>query len=86
MRHPGSPHHPPLGRAEIHAGDTVEIEAAARRCAALVARTYDDVGPGEPILYEDSTRSMALAINRGSAARLMAALAGQAVTLTALPG
>ena len=29
---------------------------------------------------------MALAINRGSAARLMAALAGQAVTLTALPG
>ncbi len=75
-----------LGRAEIHAGDTVEIEAAARRCAALVARTYDDVGPGEPILYEDSTRSMALAINRGSAARLMAALAGQAVTLTALPG
>ena len=29
---------------------------------------------------------MALAINRGNAARLLAALAGQAVTLTALPG
>ena len=71
-----------LDRAEIQAGDTVEVEAAARRCSALVARTFADVGPGEPVLYEDSARSVSLAINRGSAARLMAALAGQAVTVT----
>ncbi len=71
-----------LARAEIETGDTVEVEAAARRCAALVARTFADVGPGEPILYEDSARSMALAINRGSAARLMATLAGQEITLS----
>ena len=73
-----------LDRADIHAGDTVEIEAAARRCSALVARTFADVSPGEPVLYEDSVGSMSLAINHGSAARLMAALAGQAVTVTAL--
>lgn len=74
-----------LAAARIGRGDTVEIEAAPRRCTALVARTFADVGPGEPILYEDSAGSIALAINRGSAARLMGTLSGQEITV-AVPG
>jgi len=74
-----------LEAAEIGEGDRVDVEAATRHCTALVARTFTDVGPGEPILYEDSARALALAINRGSAARLMATLPGQEVTLTARP-
>jgi S-adenosylmethionine hydrolase len=34
---------------------------------ATYARTFEDVGPGELMLYEDAYRSLALAINRGSA-------------------
>jgi S-adenosylmethionine hydrolase len=34
---------------------------------ATYARTFEDVGPGELMLYEDAYRTLALAINRGSA-------------------
>jgi S-adenosylmethionine hydrolase len=35
---------------------------------AHYARTFTDVPPGELLLYEDAYRTLALAINRGSAA------------------
>ncbi|MBV9413401.1 MAG: SAM-dependent chlorinase/fluorinase [Solirubrobacterales bacterium] len=35
---------------------------------ARYARTFGDAGPGELVLYEDSDRRLALAVNRGSAA------------------
>ena len=35
---------------------------------AQFARTFADVGPGELLLYEDAYRTLALAVNRGSAA------------------
>jgi S-adenosylmethionine hydrolase len=34
---------------------------------ATYARTFEDVGPGELMIYEDAYRTLALAINRGSA-------------------
>jgi S-adenosyl-L-methionine hydrolase (adenosine-forming) len=34
---------------------------------ATYARTFEEVGPGELMLYEDAYRTLALAINRGSA-------------------
>jgi len=34
---------------------------------ATYARTFEDVGPGELMLYEDAYRTLALAVNRGSA-------------------
>ena len=71
-----------LGRAGIAQGGTVEVEVAARRYSALVARIFADVRPGEIILYEDSSGSHALAVNRGSAARLLATMVGQEVTLS----
>jgi S-adenosyl-L-methionine hydrolase (adenosine-forming) len=33
--------------------------------------TFADVPPGEPLLYEDAYRALALAVNRGSAAELL---------------
>jgi len=34
-------------------------------------RTFGEVGPGQGILYEDSSRRPALAVNRDSAAELL---------------
>jgi S-adenosylmethionine hydrolase len=34
---------------------------------ATYARTFEEVGPGELMLYEDAYRTLALAVNRGSA-------------------
>jgi S-adenosylmethionine hydrolase len=62
----------------------VEIEVDARRYAALVARTFTDVSPGQMILYEDSSGSAAIAVNRGSAARMLGTLSGQGITLAAV--
>jgi S-adenosylmethionine hydrolase len=71
-----------LEQAGLEPGSQVDVEVAARRYSALVARTFADVRPGEMILYEDASRSLALAVNRGSAARLLATMVGQEVTLT----
>ena len=57
------------------------MEVASRRYSAVVARVFADVRPGEVVLYEDSSRSLALAVNLGSAARLLATMEGQEVTL-----
>jgi hypothetical protein len=74
-----------LREAEIEHGDTVEVEVDARHYTAVVARTFADVGLGMLILYEDSSRSMSLAVNRGSAARHLAVVTGQSVALVAPP-
>lgn len=39
------------------------------RC--IYAKTFADVLPGEPLIYEDAYRTLALAVNRGSAADLL---------------
>lgn len=70
-----------LERAGIATGEDVEVEIAGRRYSALAARTFADVRPGGVIVYEDSAGSVALAVNRGSAARLLAAVVGQEATL-----
>jgi S-adenosylmethionine hydrolase len=72
-----------LDEAAIEHGDSVEVEVDGRHYSAVVARTFADVGLGKLILYEDSSRSMSLAINRGSAARHLAVVTGQGVALVA---
>jgi hypothetical protein len=37
----------------------------------IYATTFADVLPGEPLVYEDAYRTLALAVNRGSAAELL---------------
>ena len=71
-----------LEQAGIAQGDGVDVVLDSRRYAGLVARTFADVRPGELILYEDASGAMALAVNRGSAARTLGVLVGEEVTLT----
>ena len=60
----------------------VEVEAGGGRFLARVASTFADGRPGEPILYEDSYRSLAVAINRGDAAATMRLAPDAEVRLT----
>jgi S-adenosylmethionine hydrolase len=47
----------------------------------VAARTFADAEAGELILYEDSYRSVSLAVSRGSAAQQLGAAAGTAVEI-----
>ena len=66
-----------LQRADVVPGTQVELELARERYYAVVARTFADARPGDIILYEDSYRNVAVAINGGNAAEMFAARAGQ---------
>ena len=70
-----------LERVGVVPGTRLELELGGERYYATAARTFGDARPGEIVLYEDSYRNVAIAINRGSAAEMFAAHAGQSVTL-----
>jgi S-adenosylmethionine hydrolase len=63
--------HEQLGQAGLRLGSTVYVEAGREQHVARFAGTFADVEPGEMLLYEDAQRMAALAVNRGSAARLL---------------
>ena len=65
-------------------GARVELELGGERYFATAARTFGDAREGDVILYEDSYRNMSIAINRGSAADLLHAVAGREVTIRVL--
>jgi hypothetical protein len=68
-------------------GTRVEVDVDGERYFATATRTFGDAREGDVILYEDSYRNMSLAINRGSAAAVLRAAAGQPLTLRVLdPG
>ncbi len=54
-------------------GDTLTITHAGAVRTARYAATFAEVTPGELLIYEDATRMVALAVNRGSAAQLLGA-------------
>jgi S-adenosyl-L-methionine hydrolase (adenosine-forming) len=60
-----------LPETGLRLGHRVEVEAGLRSLTAVFALTFADVETGELILYEDSYRSLALALNRGSAAEAL---------------
>ena len=70
-----------LDQVGIVPGTRFELEVAGERYYATAARTYADARPGEIVLYEDSYRNVAIAINRGSAAEMFVAQPGQRVRL-----
>jgi hypothetical protein len=70
-----------LDRVGIVPGTRLELELSGERYYATAARTFGDARPGEIVLYEDSYRNVAIAINRGSAAEMFAAQPGQPLTL-----
>ena len=70
-----------LGQAGASLGDEMEVEVRDQRFLVRVVGTFADVRPGEAIVYEDSWRMLAVAINRGDAAATMRVAAGDEVRL-----
>jgi S-adenosyl-L-methionine hydrolase (adenosine-forming) len=65
--------HDDLAGSGLLLGHPVLIEAGAgRRRRAHYAVTFADVAPGELLVYEDAWRMLAVAVNRGNAARELA--------------
>ncbi len=60
-----------LAGGPLSAGGRVEVRAPDGRFEARWVTTFADVGAGDVLLYEDSSRSMALSVNGGSAAGLL---------------
>jgi S-adenosyl-L-methionine hydrolase (adenosine-forming) len=71
-----------LAAAGLAQDAPVAVEAGANRGIASVGRTFADGGPQALLVYEDSSRSIALAVNGGNAARLLDLKPGTTVRLT----
>ncbi len=68
-------------KALAGAAGALRIIGPGGSAAARLAGTFSDVAPGELVIYEDSQRMMALAVNEGSAAELLGAGAGDELTV-----
>ena len=65
-----------LAAAGMVEGTRVELDVGFESYFATVAGTFADVRPGDILLYEDSYRNVALAINGGNAAETLAVRPG----------
>jgi S-adenosylmethionine hydrolase len=72
-----------LPQTGLRMGAPLTVEAGGGTVAAVFGLTFGDVGEGGLILYEDSSRHLALAVNRGSAADELGLAAGDEVVLVA---
>jgi hypothetical protein len=70
-----------LEQAGVQPGSRVELEVDGERYFAVVARTFADARSGDIVLYEDSYRNVAIAINKGDAAAMLGLTAEQPVIL-----
>jgi S-adenosyl-L-methionine hydrolase (adenosine-forming) len=65
----------------LRPGQALAIEIAGSPSAATFARTFAEVPEGAALVYEDSSRRLALAVNAGSAAEALGLRAGDEVVL-----
>ena len=63
--------HADLAGTGLTLGRAVEIEAPGGRHEGTFAQTFADVAPGGILVYEDAHRNLAVAVNRGDAARTL---------------
>jgi len=70
-----------LDQADVQPGARLELELAGQRYYAIAARTFSDARTGDLILYEDSYGNVAVAMNRGNAAEMLSARAGQGLRI-----
>lgn len=70
-----------LERAGIVPGTRIEFDVGHEQYYAVAARVFADVARGDIVLYEDSYRNIAIAINEGHAAQVLAARPGDAVSI-----
>jgi S-adenosylmethionine hydrolase len=70
-----------LEGGQLRLGQALAIEIAGASRAATFARTFAEVPEGAALVYEDSSRRLALAVNAGSAAEALGLRAGDEVVL-----
>ena len=63
-------------------GRAVEVEANGHTARATFTGTFADVPAGELLIYEDASRTLALAVNRGSAAEALGIVLDAEIRLT----
>jgi S-adenosylmethionine hydrolase len=68
-------------RTGLELGRPLEVRTGDWSGKAVFARTFADIPGGDLLLYEDSYRSLALAVNRGDAARKLGLRHGDEVAL-----
>jgi S-adenosylmethionine hydrolase len=75
-------HHENLPGTSLTLGRTIEVAAGERKARAIYTTTFADLPPGELLLYQDSSRTLALAVNRGDAATTLGVEPDDEVRLT----
>lgn len=75
-----------LERIGIVPGTRVEMEVGLDRYYAVAARTFAAARPGDIVLFEDSYRNVAVAINKGDAAAMLGARAGDELRIRPVSG
>jgi S-adenosyl-L-methionine hydrolase (adenosine-forming) len=63
--------HDDLAGSGLRLGRPCELQVGAQHFTAWYSVTFADVRPGEILVYEDAYRTLAVAVNRGSAAALL---------------
>ena len=63
--------HEDLPGTGLALGRAVEVGVGGKKTTAMFTTTFADVPPAELLLYEDASRMLALAVNRGDAAALL---------------
>jgi S-adenosyl-L-methionine hydrolase (adenosine-forming) len=63
--------HEDLPTTGLHLGRALEVEAGGQLMRATFTGTFADVPAGELLVYEDASRMLALAVNRGDAATML---------------
>jgi S-adenosylmethionine hydrolase len=76
--------HDDLPDTGLSYGSALEVSAGGRSRRATFTGTFADVPAGRLLLYEDASRTLALAVNRGDAADDLAIRADSEVRLTPL--
>jgi S-adenosyl-L-methionine hydrolase (adenosine-forming) len=76
--------HEDLPGTGIAYGRALEVSAGGRSSRATFTGTFADVPAGDLLLYEDASRTLALAVNRGDASALLALDLDDEVRLTPL--
>ena len=74
--------HDDLPGTGLALGNALEVAANGHRLTATFTTTFADVDEGQLLVYEDASRMLALALNRGDAARELGLVPDSEVRLT----
>ena len=70
-----------LEAAGIHIGDDVELRCSGKTLTVPFSLTYGEVAAGRVALCEDSFRTVTIAVNQGSAAKVLRAARGEPLVI-----